>query len=156
MLREPISVPVEDDVVLDGEIWRSGSASAAPRPGIVLVHPHPKLGGDRRNNVVVSVAATLAGSGCIALSFNTRGVGSSSGRSSWGGDPEKRDVAACVRFLAKTDGVGPIYVCGYSFGAAIGAAVASEMTQVEGFVAISYPCGWLASIVLGHHRTGSI
>ncbi len=44
---------------------------------VLLCSPHPNLGGDMENNVILDIAETLAKSGFITLRFNYRGVGES-------------------------------------------------------------------------------
>ena len=95
------------------------------------------------------------------------GVGGSAGRASWTGAPETTDVCNCIRWLVSDDGapevkhVERVFVCGYSFGAAVGcSAVAGcgadqyqELTDaIAGVAAISYPCGWLSWFLLGGHN----
>lgn len=153
---EHVSIRASDGVVLEGLVLREEFAnddgSAAREAGsestaVVLLHPHPKLGGDMRNNVVITVARALAASGYTALTLNTRGVGKSTGRASWKGNAERADVAAAVEF-ARTElpGVTRVVVCGYSFGAAVGCSVHEG---VDAFVAISYPYGSVARCALG-------
>jgi len=50
------------------------------RGGVVLVGPHPMLGGDMNNNVVRGVSTWLARLGIGTLCFNYRGVGASEGK----------------------------------------------------------------------------
>ncbi|GAB0494024.1 hypothetical protein MMPV_005314 [Pyropia vietnamensis] len=48
--------------------------------GVVLLHPHPRLGGDAANPVVSGLAAALARhAGAVAVAVNGRGVGQSGG-----------------------------------------------------------------------------
>ena len=46
---------------------------------IVIVGPHPLLGGDMQNNLVAALAERLAATGSMTLRFNYEGVGASSG-----------------------------------------------------------------------------
>lgn len=57
--------------------------TAPPPPlGVVLLHPHPRLGGDAANPVVAGLAAALARqAGATAVAVNGRGVGLSGGSS---------------------------------------------------------------------------
>lgn len=50
------------------------------RGRVVLVGPHPMLGGDLNNNVVRGVSTWLARCGVATLCFNYRGVGGSEGK----------------------------------------------------------------------------
>ena len=51
----------------------------APVGAAVVAGPHPLLGGDMHNNVVVGLSEGLAGRGLAVLRFNYRGVGGSEG-----------------------------------------------------------------------------
>ncbi len=44
---------------------------------LLLCPPHPHLGSDMENNVIVKLGNTLAGKGFVSLRFNYRGVGNS-------------------------------------------------------------------------------
>ena len=43
------------------------------RYAVIILHPHPKMGGDLRNNVVGKLFRTVADAGFTALRVNTRG-----------------------------------------------------------------------------------
>ena len=43
-----------------------------PFPGVVMCHPHPLMGGNMDNNVVVAVTFGLADAGTASLRFNFR------------------------------------------------------------------------------------
>lgn len=98
-----------------------------PPFALLVSHPHPKLGGDYDNNVTVALAETLvtnprlqlsvletnwilslhprlypcsqADRGMTTLRFNTRGIGRSTGSSTFGGNDEVDDFLACILFL---------------------------------------------------------
>jgi alpha/beta superfamily hydrolase len=63
------------------------------------------------NNVVMAAWDTAIQSGCSALRFNFRGVGSSGGKFD-NGIGEVSDLSAAVNFVGR-----PVFVIGYSFGA---------------------------------------
>ncbi len=108
-----------------GDVWSA----------VVVVGPHPLLGGDMRNNVVSAVGDHLAAAGCLTLRFNYQGVGDSTGErcddprrldefwttSCLADEPDRwRDLDAAVRFVrgAATSSV-PLVLVGYSFGCAV-------------------------------------
>ena len=69
---------------------------AIPRAIAVVAHPLPTMGGTMENKVVTTLAKTFVELGCVALRFNFRGVGASSG--AFGeGDGDVEDVLAVVR-----------------------------------------------------------
>jgi hypothetical protein len=94
------------------------------------------------NNVVVALCRALAGGGMVALRFNFRGVGGSSG-SYAGGFEEAQDARAALDFLAglaEVDG-GRLGLVGYSFGALVALSAAEE--RVRAVAAVSPPAGGL-------------
>ena len=91
-----------------------------PFPAVVVCHPHPQMGGDMNNNVVMGVCYSLFIAGIASLRFNFRGVGRSQGAYDEGRG-EIGDVLAALEFAASqesiaTDAVG---LAGYSFGAGV-------------------------------------
>ena len=135
------------------------------RYAVLILHPHPKMGGDQNNNVVMKLFGACSNAGFTALKVDTRGVGKSAGSSTWTGMSEAEDVCNVVRYLLSDDPlvkhVEQVFVVGYSFGAAVGCtAVAgigddpfAEMKSgVAGIAAVSYPCGWLSWFLLGGHN----
>ena len=89
-------------------------------PAVVVCHPHPQMGGDMNNNVVMGVCYSLFIAGIASLRFNFRGVGRSQGDYDEGRG-EIGDVLAALAFAGSqesiaTDAVGLV---GYSFGAGV-------------------------------------
>jgi alpha/beta superfamily hydrolase len=115
---------------LEGELVYP--AADAPVGSAVVAGPHPLLGGDMRNNVVVGLSEGLAARGVAVLRFNYRGVGGSEGPAVdsaahlarfWATshvDDEgdfRFDLAAADDFLRSvTGGASPTALLGYSFG----------------------------------------
>jgi uncharacterized protein len=96
------------------------------------------------SGVVIRAAEACAARGLATLRFNFRGVGASTGKHDHGRG-EQDDVRACLAELRRRLGAGPrIVLAGYSFGAAVAAAVA-EHTPVDGLALIAPPLR-LASI----------
>lgn len=91
-----------------------------PTAGVVFCHPHPLMGGDMNNNVVMGACRELVGSGMAVLRFNFRGVGASAGTHDQGRG-EVEDAREALRYLAEQpvlDGRA-IGLAGYSFGAGV-------------------------------------
>jgi alpha/beta superfamily hydrolase len=106
--------------------------------GVVMCHPHPLYGGDMSSPVVTQVTETCAARGVAALRFNFRGVGASTGRHD-GGRGERDDARACLEYLTSRLGShARVALAGYSFGAAVAAAVAVT-TRVAGLALIAPP-----------------
>jgi len=72
------------------------------------------------------------------LRFNFRAVGRSTGTHT-SGRGELSDVKACVDFLINEKKIEKIFICGYSYGAAIGCSVVNHSDKIIGFAAISFP-----------------
>jgi len=101
-----------------------------PVAAAVVCHPHPLLGGTMHNKVAYRLARGLEQKGVVALRFNFRGVGRSTG-SHAGGEGEEEDVRSALTFLeARWPGL-PLWLAGFSFGARVGLAVGAEAPQVE-------------------------
>lgn len=105
---------------------------------VLICHPHPQFGGDMYNNVVSSVFKTLIDNNIAVLRFNFRGVGKSTGHHT-NGEGEVSDVKACVDFLIHNLNMAAIFICGYSYGAAIGCSTINYSQKIIGFIAISFP-----------------
>jgi uncharacterized protein len=106
------------------------------RLGVALCHPHPLYGGDMDNPVVGAAARACAVAGLATLRFNFRGVGGSAG--AWDeGRGEQDDVRAALACLhARTPRVA---LAGYSFGAAMAAAVAAAGEPLAGLALLAPP-----------------
>ncbi|MBF8268072.1 MAG: dienelactone hydrolase [Dehalococcoidia bacterium] len=109
-----------------------------PFPGVVVCHPHPRMGGDMRNSVVMGICSSLAKVGISSLRFNFRGVGESQGVYD-DGRGEVDDALAALGCLASCEAVaeGSIGLAGYSFGAGIAmkAALRDDLTRAVSMVA---------------------
>lgn len=127
-------------------------------PKVLLCPPHPNLGGDMDNNVILALARTLAEREFITLRFNYRGVGRS--QSPYKGFAEnysywettygdgnlegpQDDTRAAVRFLKSVtaENSSRMFVVGYSFGAVMGMKVGVTEGSVKALVGIATPFG---------------
>ena len=61
----------------------------------MTVHPYAKMGGCE--DLLHGIAVNLAKAGISSVTFNTRGVGSSTGRATFTAKKEVEDVLAVVR-----------------------------------------------------------
>lgn len=135
MTEVSVSFPSQDGLQLEGFLSQGGKG----RGGVILCHPHPQYGGDMHNNVVSSLQSALAGVGFSTLRFNFRGVGESEG-SYADGSGEEGDVRGAVDFVMTDQGADtPLYLLGYSFGAAVGTRAVAGDDRVEALVCISPP-----------------
>ena len=92
----------------------------------VVAHPLPTMGGTMDNKVVTTLAKTFVEMGCVALRFNFRGVGSSTGEFD-SGNGEMEDVLAIVRYAQQHYGGLPLILSGFSFGGFVQARVAQHL-----------------------------
>lgn len=106
-----------------------------PVAAAVVCHPHPMHGGTMQNKVAHTLARSFLGCGFAVLRFNFRGVGSSEG-SFDDGDGEVQDVLAGITFMRKRFSVLPVWLAGFSFGAAMSIRAAIE-AEVAGLVSVA-------------------
>ena len=113
---------------------------STPAPGVVVCHPHPQMGGDMENNVVVAACGALVDRGFAALRFNFRGAGRSDGVFDQG-EGERDDVRAALEHLASLPEVDANRsgLMGYSFGAMVAAEVAGG--HLRALALVSPPVG---------------
>jgi len=97
-----------------------------PRAIAVVAHPLPTMGGTMENKVVTTLAKTFAELGFVALRFNFRGVGDSSG-SYDEGNGEVDDALAVVHYAVQEFGNLPLVLSGFSFGGYVQARVAQQL-----------------------------
>jgi len=110
----------------------------APRGAAIVCHPHPIHGGTMHTKAVYRAAQGLNEAGLVALRFNFRGVGTSTG-SHEEGIGEKDDVRAALDWLEKEYPSLPIVVGGFSFGSMVGLGVGAEDDRVVGLLGMGLP-----------------
>ncbi len=103
--------------------------------GVAICHPHPQFGGDRYNSVVDTLFRSLAGAGIAVLRFDFRGVNGSEGIHG-DGDGERLDAVAALDTLSSVVDA-PLWLAGYSFGAAVALDVVHE--ELAGWLAVAPP-----------------
>jgi uncharacterized protein len=111
-----------------------------PRASAVLCHPHPVYGGTMNNRVVYRAAKAVREAGLVALRFNFRGVGASTGSFDQG-EGEKDDVVAAIDHLEKNYPSLPMALVGFSFGARVGLQVGYRDSRIEAMVGLGVPLG---------------
>ena len=110
----------------------------APRGAAVVCHPHPLHGGTMHTKAVFRTAQALNEAGLLALRFNFRGVGTSTG-SYEEGIGEKEDVRAALEWLCEEAPDLPKVVGGFSFGSIVGLSVGVEDERVQALVGLGLP-----------------
>ena len=111
---------------------------AGARLGVVVSHPHPLYGGDMDSPVVARIVESCAGRGLATLRFNFRGVGASTGRHDEGRGEQEDVRASLARMQDALGSDGRVALAGYSFGAAVVAAVAAT-APVAGLALVAPP-----------------
>lgn len=106
--------------------------------GVVVCHPHPLYGGDMDSVVVRAMAGACLDAGLAALRFDFRGVRGSGGAHD--GIREQDDVHAALDLIERRLGAVPA-LAGYSFGAAMAAAVAASGRRLAGVALVAPPGG---------------
>lgn len=126
----------------------------SPRMAILLLSPHPHMGGRMNNNVIEHLARRFAGAGCATLRFNYRGVGrstlampeSATVYEYWARLEDRKDYrAALPDSIAALDYLAgalppetPVGYIGYSFGCCLATLLAGTHPPAR-LAAISPP-----------------
>ena len=131
------------EVVLTGAAGRiegrytQGKSETAPVA--LILHPHPKAGGQMNNPVPVQLFHLFMKRGFATLRFNFRGVGRSQGEFDRGGG-ELSDAAAALDWVQSMHpDARSCWVAGFSFGAWIGMQLLMRRPEIEGFISIAPP-----------------
>lgn len=120
--------------VLEAAIDASAVSAVATA---VICHPHPLQQGTMTNKVVTTLARAFARLGADVVRFNFRGVGASAGRYA-DGIGERDDALAVVGWCRERWPGRPLYLGGFSFGAAVAASVAARV-EPAGLVTVAPP-----------------
>ncbi len=109
-----------------------------PRGAAVVCHPHPLFGGTMHTKAVFRAAQALNEAGLVALRFNFRGVGTSTG-SHDDGIGERDDVLAALDWLAERYPSLPLICGGFSFGSMVGLGVGAADPRVVSLLGLGLP-----------------
>ncbi len=110
-------------------------ADGEPNGAAVVCHPHPQHGGTMHNKVVHTLARAFSRMGLLTLRFNFRGTEKSAGAYDEGVG-EVDDALAALEWIRNRQPTGPLWLGGFSFGAAI-AVRAAVATDVDGLVSVA-------------------
>ncbi len=132
--------PVQEKRFIDGPTGRLEAALDRPAQGTiegcaVVCHPHPQHGGTMHNKVAHTLARAFVRSGFEVLRFNFRGTENSEGTFD-NGVGELDDALAALRWLSDRHPDLPIWLAGFSFGAAI-AVKAAAAEHVDGLISVA-------------------
>ena len=131
------------EVVLTGAAGRlEGRYSPGKQdnaPIALIMHPHPKAGGNMDHPVVAQLFLLFMKRGFSVLRFNFRGVGRSQGEFD-SGIGELADAATALDWLQTTNpSASQCWVAGYSFGAWISMQLLMRRPETDGFISVSPP-----------------
>lgn len=134
------TAPVSERIFIEGPVGRLEAMLDEPREGpakgcAVVCHPHPQHGGTMHNKVAHTLARAFVRLGFSVLRFNFRGTEGSEGEYDEGVG-ELDDALAAVEWLRSNGPGGPLWIAGFSFGAAI-AVRAANSARADGLVAIA-------------------
>ncbi|MDH5454964.1 MAG: alpha/beta fold hydrolase [Gammaproteobacteria bacterium] len=132
--------PVSENLFIEGPVGRLEAILERPGEGAlegcaVICHPHPQHGGTMHNKVVHTLARAFVRSGHETLRFNFRGTEQSEGEYD-AGVGELDDALAAIDWMRARHGSYPLWLAGFSFGAAI-AVKAAVATHVDGLVSVA-------------------
>ena len=132
--------PVSENLFIEGPVGRLEAILERPGEGplegcAVVCHPHPQHGGTMHNKVAHTLARAFVRSGFETLRFNFRGTEESDG-SFDNGVGELDDALAALHWLSDRHPDLPIWLAGFSFGAAM-AVKAAAAEPVDGLVAVA-------------------
>ncbi|MGI9270942.1 MAG: alpha/beta hydrolase [Woeseiaceae bacterium] len=102
---------------------------------VVVCHPHPQHGGTMHNKVAYTLARAFVRTGYAALRFNFRGTEGSEGEYD-DGIGELDDALAALQWMREEYKSGPLWLAGFSFGAAI-AVRAAVVEPVDGLISVA-------------------
>jgi alpha/beta superfamily hydrolase len=125
-----------DGLTLEGELHRP---DGLPRARAVICHPHPQHGGSKDHPVLWAIRIDLRRRGFLVLTFNFRGVMGSAGEYG-GGQAEILDAQAAIDRVQDED-EGPLFLCGWSFGASVALRTALDDERVQALALVGFPLG---------------
>lgn len=110
-------------------------ADSQPVGTVVVCHPHPQYGGTMHNKVAHTLARAFVRNGYAALRFNFRGTEGSAGEYD-NGAGELDDALAALQWMRDEFKDGPLWLAGFSFGAAI-AVRAAVAAPLDGLITVA-------------------
>ena len=134
------TAPVSEKLFIEGPVGRLEAILDAPRNepvsgSAVVCHPHPQHGGTMHNKVAHTLARAFLRLGFQVLRFNFRGTEASAGVYDEGVG-ELDDALAAIDWMGARQAPGPMWLAGFSFGAAI-AVRAAATTEIDGLVSVA-------------------
>lgn len=104
----------------------------------IVCHPHPLHGGTMDNKVVSTLMRAYRDLGMAVVRFNFRGVGASEGEYAEGVG-ERDDLRAVMGFVRRERPQAPVYIAGFSFGAAVVANASAQLGPLQHIALVAPP-----------------
>jgi len=148
-----VKPPQDISMTIDGPAGRLEALLEEPADAAgaaVICHPHPRHGGTMHNKVVHTLARAFARLGFATLRFNFRGTEGSEGEYDEGVG-ELDDALAAIAWMRSRQPGKPIWVAGFSFGAAI-AIRAAVAEPVDGLISVAPAVSRFAANLEGQPR----
>ena len=132
--------PSAERLFIEGPVGRLEAifelpADVEPVGAVVVCHPHPQHGGTMHNKVAHTLARAFVRMGFAALRFNFRGTEQSEGEFD-DAVGELADALAAIDWMRQKYPDKPLWVAGFSFGAAV-AVKAAVATDFDGLVSVA-------------------
>jgi alpha/beta superfamily hydrolase len=134
------NLPLAESLVIPGPAGRLEAIHEVPGDGeakgvAVVLHPHPQHGGTMHNKVAHTLARSFVRSGFAVLRFNFRGTEGSEGTYD-NGVGELADARAAIAWITARHPGLPLWLAGFSFGAAI-AVRAALQAEPDGLITVA-------------------
>lgn len=129
---EKVSVPGPAGIL---EAIIDTPAEGAVLGAVVVCHPHPQYGGTMHNKVAHTLARAFVRMNFAALRFNFRGTEGSEGEYD-DGIGELDDALSVLAWLRAEYPAGPMWLAGFSFGAAIALRAAIDF-KPDGLITVA-------------------
>ncbi|KAF5326980.1 hypothetical protein D9619_004816 [Psilocybe cf. subviscida] len=148
--HDSLDIHLPSGVTLQSDIWKpANEVSLNPEATKVAIclHPWSWLGGRKEDPVLTSLVEPLLLADYIVMSYNSRGVGRSSGWRSFTGFSEAEDLKALVQWVIQQHpNITSVVLLGYSHGSLITSLHPALTSPKISHILLSYPLGprtWL-------------
>jgi uncharacterized protein len=143
MAVEEMFLSTSDGVTLSIRKWTGSKDTDVV---VIFIHQYAVMGG--QGQLMEGMARRVARQGFDSLTFDLRGAGRSSGKSSWTNQNELVDVRTVIDYAIQSTHK-KIFVVGSSGGAPLAGAVLDHSDRIIGGLFVGYVWGFWASILFG-------
>ena len=143
-----VTISSTDNVLLESEF---NSFDKSAKYCAIVCHPFGPLGGSMfDNNVAVLFRLFSVKKDFMAVRFNFRGVGNSSGSTSRNSQAEMQDLLAVVAYTKTISTDLKYIIVGYSYGAVVAGLALTSIENILLFISVSYPYSVLFALTFGN------